>query len=41
MNPVHAPPLINLFINILGEILGVARDSIRNEGTREINCGVI
>jgi hypothetical protein len=30
-----------LYYNILAKIPDVARDSIRNEGTREINYGII
>jgi hypothetical protein len=30
----------NVLCNILANIPGVARDSIRNEGTREINYGI-
>jgi hypothetical protein len=33
--------LLLLLLLLLAEIPGVARDSIRNEGTREINYGII
>jgi hypothetical protein len=29
------------FIQLLAEIPGVARDSVSNDGTREINYGII
>jgi hypothetical protein len=31
--------VLNVYIYILAEMSSVARDSIRNEGTREINYG--
>jgi hypothetical protein len=32
---------ISIFISALAKISGVARDSLRNKGTREMNYGII
>jgi hypothetical protein len=41
-NSVSASRNFGLYVRVLlAEIHGVARDSIRNEGTREINYGII